>query len=610
MSQIKLASAGDNIKLWDAANYTLNHEYSPHSSNNVSDISWSYDGQFLASASSNGDKLMVALINYFNICEVSPKSDQHCVCFSKNTTRHLLSGGKNGELSLWDLKLHQVKKTFTGHSAPITKVQFNSNDSTILSGSARGDVILHNVVTGLASSPLRAPKVQAIRDLKYSVTKRYLFATASDDGIINLWDANSRNMVHSFKEAHNAPAMALAFSPVNEMLLTSVGLDKKIVCFDVKTKGPVKSLTSDQPLTSMDFLNDGVTLAVGSTRGKISIFDLRQSATPIRTFSAHKSSVQGLSYQSIKAPATNIAAKNHGAPNANRSASLSPKRLLGTHTATSSSSLAQSVSQIPQLANKPTIKKCLEVNGKNTDSTIIGDQTSQHQDFFRHRNLSDDIFSPLHDESSIERPTNLRKQPIGAGNPNNLFFGDRPITAGLDDAETSGVLNGSYVETAVLRPLSPPPAPRRRSASFSPRTSRNVTQDRTKSGTVPESNVILSASKLPVRQVHSHKDTSHAMSPVLPEALMPSVESTAQESVVPLERVTKEDIQRLIEESVEDLHELINKKYQQLRIDILKEFQIQKSEIEVLLQRYAINEDLVSEVERLREENRRLQAKF
>lgn len=75
---------------------------------------------------------------------------------------------------------------------------------------------------------------QAIRQLQYSYFKKSLLGAVSDDGCVNLWDCNTRQLVHSFKDIHKAPAMGLAFSPLNEMLLTSVGLDKRIVCYDVQ----------------------------------------------------------------------------------------------------------------------------------------------------------------------------------------------------------------------------------------------------------------------------------------------------------------------------------------------------------------------------------------
>lgn len=51
-----------------------------------------------------------------------------------------------------------------------------------------------------------------------------------------MWDTNARKIVTSFSSDHKAPATGLSFSPVNEMLLVSTGLDKKIVFYDVQGK--------------------------------------------------------------------------------------------------------------------------------------------------------------------------------------------------------------------------------------------------------------------------------------------------------------------------------------------------------------------------------------
>ena len=44
-------------------------------------------------------------------------------------------------------------------------------------------------------------------------------------------------------------------------------------------------------------MHDGVTLAVGSMRGKIYVYDLRKTAEPLRSITAHKSSIQSLHFQ-------------------------------------------------------------------------------------------------------------------------------------------------------------------------------------------------------------------------------------------------------------------------------------------------------------------------
>ena len=55
--------------------------------------------------------------------------------------------------------------------------------------------------------------------------------------------------------------------------------------------------TSERPLTSVDIMSDGITVATGSTNGKIYLYDLRKGNTPIKILDAHKSSVQSLKFQ-------------------------------------------------------------------------------------------------------------------------------------------------------------------------------------------------------------------------------------------------------------------------------------------------------------------------
>lgn len=53
---------------------------------------------------------------------------------------------------------------------------------------------------------------------------------------MNIWDTNSKKVVASFPDQHQAPAMDICFSPMNDMLLASTGLDKKIIFYDVLGK--------------------------------------------------------------------------------------------------------------------------------------------------------------------------------------------------------------------------------------------------------------------------------------------------------------------------------------------------------------------------------------
>ncbi|KAG2460139.1 NEDD1 protein, partial [Polypterus senegalus] len=142
-----------------------------------------------------------------------------------------------------------------------------------------------------------AAAYRPIQDLKYSYIKKSLMGSVSDSGTVVLWDANTQKSLHSFENAHKAPACGLCFSPANELLFVTVGLDKKIICYDSSSKILLRSLVAESPLTAIDFMPDGAALAVGSSRGKVYLYDLRMLTSPVKVVTAHKTSVQCVKFQ-------------------------------------------------------------------------------------------------------------------------------------------------------------------------------------------------------------------------------------------------------------------------------------------------------------------------
>lgn len=49
----------------------------------------------------------------------------------------------------------------------------------------------------------------------------------------------------------------------------------------------VKVITADSPLSSLSFMDDGVTIASGTSTGKLLLFDLRASSSPFQVLDAH-----------------------------------------------------------------------------------------------------------------------------------------------------------------------------------------------------------------------------------------------------------------------------------------------------------------------------------
>jgi WD40 repeat protein len=102
-----------------------------------------------------------------------------------------------------------------------------------------------------------------------------LLGAASENGSVYVWDTNARSIVSQFPTLHSSPVTGLAFSPVNEALLCSTGLDQRIHFFDIRKNKLVQTLEADAPITSLAFCGDGHTIAIGSLYGTIQAMDLR-----------------------------------------------------------------------------------------------------------------------------------------------------------------------------------------------------------------------------------------------------------------------------------------------------------------------------------------------
>nr|CAB3264281.1 protein NEDD1 [Phallusia mammillata] len=297
------ASCGDDIKLWDTKNFQIVKQYNYHKGN-VKDISWTSDNSMLCSASASGDKILLCDWKKNEkptiIGELADGEKQTCARVSYSGKK-VYSGGVAGDVNVWDRESRKLKKTFQNtHTNPITCMTLNKSETFIATGSNKGSVVIRNLNSDVTMNPQLSCKGQAVRSMVFSPWKHSLLAMALDDGSINLWDSLQQSTYHNFTEVHKAPAMALAFSPFNDLISASVGLDKYLVVYDVTKHKVINKTLVDQPLTSVSFAHDGVSLFVGSSLGRIYQFDLRSFNQAVKDVVAHTTSVQCINVQNIR----------------------------------------------------------------------------------------------------------------------------------------------------------------------------------------------------------------------------------------------------------------------------------------------------------------------
>lgn len=655
---LRFASSGDDIKIWDASSMTLVDKFNPHTSpHGISSMCWSSNNNFLVTASSSGDKIVVSSCKCKPVPLLELAEGQKQTCVSLNSTSmYLVSGGLNNTVHIWDLKSKRVHRSLKDHKDEVTCVTYNWNDCYIASGSLSGEIILHSVTTNLSSTPFGHGSNQPVRHLKYSLFKKSLLGSVSDNGMVTLWDVNSQSPYHNFDSTHKAPASGICFSPVNELLFVTIGLDKRIILYDTSSKKLVKTLVADTPLTAVDFMPDGATLAIGSSRGKIYQYDLRMLKSPVKTISAHKTSVQCIAFQ--YSTGLSKSSLNKGCSNkpsavnkrtVNVSAASGGVQNSGIVREAATTSIATVLPQpVTTVVGKGTVAaqdKAGLPRSINTDISPKETDSGQNQDFsiFDDTGKSSlgDMFSPIRDEAVVNKGgdesvakgdgldflTHLnsvfppRKHPGASGtsvlhsSPLNVFMG----SPGKEENENHD-LTAESKKTYLGKQ-----EPKDSFKQFAKLVSGAETGSL---NTSPSSNQTRSPEKFEKPEKDNEAQLlyeptingSSTSNPKLASSVTAGVASSLSEKIAdtignnrpnaPLTSIQIRFIQNMIQETLDDFREACHRDIVNLQVEMIKQFHMQLNEMHSLLERYSVNEGLVAEIERLREENKRLRAHF
>ncbi|XP_065598746.1 protein NEDD1 [Cyrtonyx montezumae] len=661
---VRFASSGDDIKIWDSSSLTVIEQFNPHTSlHPVSSLCWASNNSFLVSASAAGDKIIVSSCKSkpVPLFEIAEGAKQTCMSLSSSSL-YVASGGLDSTVNIWDLKSRRVHRSLKDHKDEVTCVAYNWNDCYIASGSLSGEIILHSVTTNLSSTPFGYNSSQPIRHLKYSSFKKSLLGSVSDSGNVTLWDVNTQNPYRNFENTHKAPASEICFSPVNELLLVTVGLDKRINLYDTSSKKLLTTIVAEYPLTTVNFMPDGTTLTIGSSRGKICQYDLRKLTSPVKTVVAHKGCVACIRLQfsssfskaNLKGSSSKPVSKRTevkggsnlaGIPNTGiKNLASQASAAISSHVTLTNESKGGEVLQnktgLPHSSSLDVIPSKETDNGKNTDLNNFDDLG---------RSSLGDWFSPIREDIIASKGN---KDLTGKGD--GLDF--QSYLSGLDflppfstalPVKRSPVGNSTQaIQSSQLHALVASPIKEEQEHPGTDIKKTDLGKQETKealkqfsklssvnaeSGTLsppPASTAVkpLETNERLVKNIQAHPAYDLAVngttstSPKRTSPVTTGVANSLSEKIVetigssrlnaPLTSIQINFIQNMIQETLDDFRDACHRDIVNLQVEMIKQFHIQLNEIHALLERYSVNESLVAEIERLREENKRLRTHF
>ncbi|XP_047315785.1 protein NEDD1-like [Impatiens glandulifera] len=310
---IVAAAGGDTVKLFDASGESGDPcilSYTPSPSFQVNSVKWNHTNLVVASAGDdkkitlwrkNGQSMGTIPLAGNDVGDNIEESVM-TINYTNKASRYMCSGGSSQVVRIWDLQRKRCIKWLRGHTGTITGAMYNCKDEHLASISLSGDLILHNLASGSRVAELKDPHNQELRVLDYSRNSRHLLVTAGDDGSVHLWDTTGRSPKVSWLKQHSAPTGGVSFSPSNDKIIATVGLDKKLYTLDSGSKRPSSCIPYEAPFSSLAFRDDGLILAAGTSNGRVVFYDIRGKPQPFTVLHAYGNSedVTSLCWQRAK----------------------------------------------------------------------------------------------------------------------------------------------------------------------------------------------------------------------------------------------------------------------------------------------------------------------
>jgi serine/threonine protein kinase len=187
----------------------------------VHTVRFSPDGQILASG---GADRRIRLWNTNTSKIITTFSDHQqpvlAMQFMPNG-KILVSAGVDRTIRFWDIEHRQLLKTIAAHEQSINALAISQDGQLIISGSS--DLTVQVRQLGTQVSQILTGHQTEVLAVAISPNGK-IIASGSIDGMVNLWDADTKELTNSF-QAHQSAVESIAFQ-VNSQLLLTASLDR------------------------------------------------------------------------------------------------------------------------------------------------------------------------------------------------------------------------------------------------------------------------------------------------------------------------------------------------------------------------------------------------
>lgn len=302
------SSRDRTVKLWDKNGHLL-HTLAGHEKEVINAI-FSPDGDLLASFSYDNTIKLWQVSTGTLLQTLAEHNDTiYTIAFSPGGGM-LASASQDGTVKLWQREDGFQRPITLTHGSPVYAISFSRLGNNIATAAANGTIKVWSRTDGF-----RTPQLELIHSKNplFSISfspdltpGQGVFASASQDGSIKIWDLQGREVL-SLPTAHDEAINQITFSPTGQ-LLASASADKTAKLWpSTLWRNPTQgtgSVPDGKPFIALRghqdsvhrirFSPDGLTIATASLDRTIKLWDGQGNI--VDTFTAHKGGVFSIAF--------------------------------------------------------------------------------------------------------------------------------------------------------------------------------------------------------------------------------------------------------------------------------------------------------------------------
>ena len=328
---VATASADQIVRLWNADNGALLHEFKGHVSSVIA-VDFSPDGRTLASSTESLVQFWEVETHYSGQAIEGHMGSLQSVAVSSDG--RLMATAVDTRILIWSLENQTLRHILLGHSDLVYHIAFSPQGNILASASADRTARLWNVTTGITTQTLSGHQ-GAVMDISFSPNGQ-LLATASEAQTIRLWRTTDGKLLQTLTghqdavtsvcfnstgrllasgssdqsvrlwaipegrlqqtlTGHNGIIWQVSFSP-DDKLLATAALDRTVRLWDIATNSLLHILDAHEgPVWSVRFSPSGQLLLSGASDGKVRIWRASNGAL-LQVFEEHTAPVSSVTF--------------------------------------------------------------------------------------------------------------------------------------------------------------------------------------------------------------------------------------------------------------------------------------------------------------------------